>query len=127
MYTVLQIVFFKMNNRGYTISEMADMHFMYGKANGNSLRARRFYSEQYSNRRIPSTRMFVRIHQRLRETRSFEIRANDRGRNRTVRTALIEERILRRVENDPGTSVRRIGLMERVPLTTFKGFKPLPH
>lgn len=103
-----------MNNNVYSTAEMTDMHFMYGRANGNSQEARRLYSEHYPNRRIPSHRMFIRIHQRLRETGRLQIRANDRGRNRTVRTPAVEERILRRVENDPGTSVRRIALMEHV-------------
>lgn len=70
--------------------------------------------EQYPNGRTPSHRMFVRIHQRLCETGSFETRAHTSGRSPTIRTPAVEERTLQRVENDPGTLVRKIALMKHV-------------
>ncbi|EFN72812.1 hypothetical protein EAG_02637, partial [Camponotus floridanus] len=50
----------------YTNAEMTDMHFMYGLADGNSLRARRLYIERFPNRNVPDRKSFERIHQRLR-------------------------------------------------------------
>lgn len=98
----------------YSVRELADMHFIYGRANGNGLLAKRLYVQKYPNRRAPSHRIFARIHQRLRETGSFEPRNQDRGRNLTVRTPDVEERILAHVEEDPGISVRRIAARENV-------------
>lgn len=99
----------------YTTHELADMHFTYGRANGNSYEARRLYREMYQNRRIPSAKIFQRIHQRLRETGSCKARKNDCGRHRSVRTVVdVEQRILRRVENDHSISVRRISALEGI-------------
>src|ERR1700755_1070984 len=68
----------------YTNSEMCDMHFVYGRANGNSLAAMRLYEEMYPNRVIPHHTMFARLHQRLGETGSFKKLTNGNGRPRTV-------------------------------------------
>src|ERR1700755_2614829 len=56
----------------YTNSEMCDMHFVYGRANGNSLAAMRLYEGMYPNRVIPHHTMFARLHQCLGETVSFK-------------------------------------------------------
>lgn len=98
----------------YTNAELADMHLFYGRANGNGREARRLYVAAYPNRRAPSHKLFARIHTRLRETGTFSPRPRDRGRERFVRTPAVEERILHRVEENPGTSIRRIANMERV-------------
>ena len=45
--------------------EYCDMHFVYGFCNGNS----RASVEEY--RRIPSRRVFTRIHQKLRDNGCF--------------------------------------------------------
>ena len=50
----------------YSIVEYTDIHFMYGKANGNALDAARLYAEAFPNRRHPDSRTFTRIHQSLR-------------------------------------------------------------
>jgi len=92
----------------YTNAEMADMHFMYGCANGNALQARRLYAENFPNREIPSTRMFTKLHQRLWDTGMFRKNAGDTGRLRSISTPEVEEEILARVQENPGTSVRRI-------------------
>lgn len=34
----------------YSVVELADIHFIYGKANGNSYKARRFYDHAFSDR-----------------------------------------------------------------------------
>lgn len=52
----------------FTNSEMADMHFIYGLANGNAREARRLYMERYPNRIIPNHKIFSSIHRRLVET-----------------------------------------------------------
>jgi hypothetical protein len=120
----------------YSAQEMADMHFTYGCANGNSQEARCFYTEHYPQHRIPSHKWFTTFHQRLSKYGSFASRASDRRRPRSVQTPEMEVHILRKVEEDPGTSVWRIAAAEgiSVPLvgrilhhfthTTFSECKP---
>jgi len=92
---------------GYTNAEMADMHYMYGRADGNALEATRLYSERFPNRRVPNRKTFQSIHQRLRETGALKRRGGP-GRPMTVRTAELEEEVLAMVDDDPGTSTRRM-------------------
>jgi hypothetical protein len=51
----------------YFAREMADMHFMYGRANGNSREVRHLYVGHYPQRRIPSHKLFTKLHQWLSE------------------------------------------------------------
>lgn len=88
---------------------MADMHLVYGEANCSGAAARELYRSRFPNRRIPGHNMFGRLHNRLRETGSFEARMNDTGAERRTRTRGMEEAVLLEVENDPGTSTRAIG------------------
>lgn len=91
----------------YTNSEMCDMHFFYGLANGNALAARRLYEERYPDRVIPHHTMFSRLHQRLSETGSFEKRTAENGHPQTV-TPQMEEQVLNEIEDSPTTSTRKI-------------------
>jgi hypothetical protein len=43
----------------YSAWEMADMHFVYGCATGNSQEARRLYAEHYPQHRIPAHKLFT--------------------------------------------------------------------
>ncbi|KAL7640497.1 UNVERIFIED_CONTAM: hypothetical protein RMT77_008772 [Armadillidium vulgare] len=92
----------------YTNSEMCDMHFVYGRANGNSLAAMRLYEEMNPNRVIPHHTMFARLRQRLGETGSFKKLTNGNGRPRTVSTPDVEEQVLQELEDSPTTSTRKI-------------------
>lgn len=64
--------------------------------------------------------MFNRIRKQLRVTDSLHLRLNGRGRKRIVRISAVEERILCRAADDPGTSVRRVALMECVSTQIVK-------
>ena len=55
----------KMN--GFTWPEIADIHFVYGAAEGNSREAQRMYEERYPGRAVPDRRMFDRVHRLLGE------------------------------------------------------------
>lgn len=92
----------------FTNAEMADMHFMYGRANGNSLEACRLYTEMYPNRRPPHHSTFTRLHQRLHESGTFEKRSLDTGRHRHIRTPELEVAVLNIIEAQPETSTRKI-------------------
>ncbi|PSN43096.1 hypothetical protein C0J52_23607, partial [Blattella germanica] len=43
----------------YTNQELAEMHFMYGKADGNAALARRLYQERYPQRQCPDRKTFI--------------------------------------------------------------------
>jgi hypothetical protein len=57
--------------RRYGNEEYADMHFMYGNANGNAPEAARLHQEAFPRRRQPDNRTFTRVHQQLREYGNF--------------------------------------------------------
>jgi hypothetical protein len=98
--------------RRYGNEDYADMHFMYVEANGNALEAARLYQETFPHRRQPDSRTFTRVHQRLREYGSFA-HGGRADRPKSV-TPDVEERVLKRVAQSPGTSTRWIAAQERV-------------
>ncbi|KAJ4448374.1 hypothetical protein ANN_10390 [Periplaneta americana] len=48
----------------YSNQELAEIHFMYGKADGNAALARRLYQERYPQRQCPDRKTFVRLQYR---------------------------------------------------------------
>lgn len=110
-----------MNN--FTHSEMTDMHFIYGLANGNAEEARRIYRDRYPNRVIPCAKTFRTIHARLSETGSFNKNTGG-GRAETVTTPELEEAVLHAIEEDPSNSTRKIAVqLEVSPKTVWKVLK----
>lgn len=93
----------------FSNAEWADIHFTYGRANGNSTLAQRLYRETFQGRQCPAKSTFASSHRKLRERGSFEIRTIDRGVQRNVRTVNMEEEVLERIEQDPTTSSRQVG------------------
>jgi hypothetical protein len=47
----------------YTFAELRDMYYIYGVAEGNARKPERLFRERFPNRRYPSRKMFVSIHQ----------------------------------------------------------------
>lgn len=94
--------------------EQAEMHFVYGLADGNAAEARRIYQARYPNRAVPSERTFVRLHARLCNTGSLNKHDERPGRPRVLMTPELEEAILREVENNPSTSTRKLALQFNV-------------
>lgn len=88
--------------------EMANMHFLYGLANGNALEARRMYAQRYPNNRLPCSDTFTKLHIRLQETGTFAKSKNIIGRPRTVRNPQLENQILQIIDQHPETSTRNI-------------------
>lgn len=62
--------------------EMADMVYIYGRADGNSREVARLYAEQFPNRVTPDPRTFVSTYRRLRETGSVSHTRLNAGRPR---------------------------------------------
>lgn len=91
----------------YTNAEMTDMHFIYGLADGNSLQARRLYIERFPGRNVPDRKIFQNIHRRLHETGTLK-RSGGPGRAMTIRTVQLEQNVLDMIEEDPGSSTRKI-------------------
>ena len=85
----------------YSNEEMAEMHFMYGRANGNAYEACRLYAEAYPNRTCPSDKLFGKLHLRLRENGSFVSRIHDQGRPRSVSAPEMEDEVLRVMDENP--------------------------
>jgi hypothetical protein len=73
----------------YSFPELADMHFIYSLAKGNTMLAVRLYVERFPARCIPNRKTFSRIHVRLRETGSLKP-CTSGGRSRNVRTVQLE-------------------------------------
>jgi hypothetical protein len=93
----------------YSNHELADMHFMYGLADGNAVVARRLYQESYPGRRCPDRKTFVSNHFRLCEHGNFAPRIANRGRPRSM-TSEVEVDILDIVNETPGNSTRRASM-----------------
>lgn len=93
----------------FTNEELADMHYMYGLADGRSPEARRLYQERFPNRVIPDRRTFANVHRRLTETGTLKPNNQLKGAHRTVRTPEIEEAVLNSIDENPELSTRKIG------------------
>ncbi|KAJ4437962.1 hypothetical protein ANN_13901 [Periplaneta americana] len=81
----------------YSNQELAEIHFMCGKADGNAALARRLYQERYPQRQCPDRKTFVRLH---------------------YVCAKVQEEILEAVNMTPSISTRRVALQVNVPYTT---------
>ncbi|KAJ4427803.1 hypothetical protein ANN_25456, partial [Periplaneta americana] len=101
----------------YSNQELAEIHFMYGKADGNAALARRLYQERYPQRQCPDRKTFVRLHYRLCEYGKFNSPGLGRGRPRST-TPEVQEEILEAVNMTPSISTRRVALQVSVPHTT---------
>lgn len=84
------------------------MHLRYGKARGNSRKARLIYQQNYPLRYIPLHPTFQEVKLRLRKRGCFKHAKLDTGRLRAVRTQNTEEDNLQTVQDNPHASTRRI-------------------
>ncbi|KAJ4431598.1 hypothetical protein ANN_20197 [Periplaneta americana] len=97
----------------YSNQELAEIHFMYDKADGNAALARRLYQERYPQRQCPDRKTFVRLHYRLCEYGKFNSPGLGRGRPRST-TPEVQEEILEAVNMTPSISTRRVALQVNV-------------
>ncbi|GFS98588.1 uncharacterized protein TNCV_2987201 [Trichonephila clavipes] len=93
----------------FTNAELADIHLMYGAAQGNGAAAERMYRERFPGRKHPDRRTFERIHRELRTSGTFYASRCGTGIVRYRRTPSLEQRILNTVDNNPSTSSRAVG------------------
>lgn len=93
----------------FSFTELADMHLIYGLANGNAVLARSLYEERFPNRRIPDRKLFEVLHRRLRETGQLICQRNEvGGPNKNVCTVEMEEQVLEMIGQEPDLSTRQI-------------------
>jgi len=91
----------------FTHAEYADMVFVYEFCNGNALAACREYSLWFPNLRVPDSRVFASVYNKLRETGALPSShissepANEQNMDEV-------ESILQLVERSPTTVTRRI-------------------
>ncbi|GFS54524.1 uncharacterized protein TNCV_1742771 [Trichonephila clavipes] len=86
------------------------MHYINGRANGNSRTALRMYHAQFPDRRMPDHRTFQRLHRQLREIRSFHATRHDAGRRKAVRSPNLERSTLNVGAGKPESSARAVAL-----------------
>lgn len=94
----------------YTNGELTDMLLVSGYCQGNGRECVRIYGDRFPNRRLPNHQTFAAVERRLRETGRFAPATADYGRERMVRTPVVEEEILERVTEDAKLSTRRLSL-----------------
>ena len=103
----------------FSVAEYADVIYVYGFCDGNSVHAVAKYQRRIPNRRIPTRRVFTRVYQTLRGTGTLPgVRtAAERDVNEGVDE---EEGIVQMVKSSPRASTRRIARRFRVPHTTVR-------
>lgn len=92
----------------FTNNELADMHFIYGLAEGNARAAQRLYCERFPQRVAPDRRIFANLHYNLSNYGSLRGDRSNVGRPRLSRTPSMEQNVLDIVGSNPSTSVRNI-------------------
>jgi len=99
----------------FSVAEYADVIYVYGFCDGNSVHAVAEYKERFPNHRIPTRRVFTRVYQTLRDTGTFPgIRI---AAERNVKEGVDEEGIVQMVQSSPCASMRRIARRLLVPHT----------
>jgi len=99
----------------FSVAEYADMIYVYGFCDGNSLHAVAEYQQHFPNHRIPNRRVFTRVYQTLRGTGTLPgVRI---AAERDVNGGVDEEGIVQMVQSSPRVSTRRIARRLRVPHT----------
>jgi len=99
----------------FSFEEYADMIYVYGFSDGNSVLAVVRYQQRFLNRRIPNRTVFTGVYLALPDT--GRLRGVRIAAERGVNVGVNEEGIVRMVNRSPGTITRRIARRLRVPHT----------
>ena len=99
----------------FSVVEYADMIYVYGFCDGNSVHAVAEYQRCFPNCRIPTLRIFTRVYQALQDTGTLPgLRI---AAEREVNESVDEEGIVQMVQSSPRASTRRIARRLCVPHT----------
>jgi hypothetical protein len=90
----------------YPFDELADIDFLYDRANDSGPMAARLYQERFPHGRYShdKIRVFAAIDDGLRDTRTFKPLAVNQGTERYVWTPDVEEPTLDNVEENPASA-----------------------
>ncbi|GFX16887.1 hypothetical protein TNCV_2518651 [Trichonephila clavipes] len=102
----------------YTNAELADIHFIYGLANGNGRVVVRSYGERYSTRWQPNHQTLARVHQNLVEHGSFRATIDNTPVNS-------EMDLVARISNTAATIDEMPGIFELVRQTLPRAYMPM--
>jgi hypothetical protein len=94
----------------YPPEHLADIHYVYGFCDGNSLQAVAEYRRRYPDRRIPHHSTFTEIHRQFREKGLGKIN-RERAINLDIQT---ENRIMNLITEDPTLSSKAVARMVNV-------------
>ena len=99
----------------FLVAEYADMIYVYGVFDGNSVHAIAEYQRRFPNRRIPTQSVFIRVYQTLRDTGTLPCIhiAAEHDVNESVDDE--EEGIVQMVQSSPRASTRRTARRLCVP------------
>jgi len=100
----------------FSVADYANMIYVYGFCDGNSVQAVAECQQRFPNRRIPTQRVFTRVYQTLRDTGTLP--AVRIAAERDVNEGVDEEGIVQIVQSSPRASTRRISRRLRVPHTS---------
>ena len=106
----------------FTHIEYCDMHYVYGYCDGNASAAVNEYRRRYTERRIPSKRVFTRVEQSLRDNGCLPRFALQSERE-IIRTINAREIILDMVQRSSRLSTRRMA--SRVALSRMNVWRTL--
>lgn len=91
----------------YPAEHLADIHYVYGICDGNSLQAVAEYRRRYPGRRIPHHSTFTDIHRQFREKGLGKIH-RERAINLDIQT---ENRTMNLITGDPTLSSKAVARM----------------
>ena len=102
----------------FSVAKYADMTFVYGFCDSNSVQAVAEYQQCFPNRRIPTRRVFTRVYQTLRDTGTLPgVRI---AAERDVNEGVEEKGIVQMVQNSTRASTQRIARRLRAPHTSVE-------
>ncbi|GFY12725.1 hypothetical protein TNCV_2449161 [Trichonephila clavipes] len=90
---------------------IADIHYIYGRANYNGRAVLQMYHAQFPDREMLYYRIFLWLHH---ETRSFHVTRHDAGRRKVVRNPSLEESIFNVGADRPKSNTSFFTLHESV-------------
>ena len=87
----------------FSVAEYADMIYVCGFCDGNSVNAVAEYQQRFPNRRIPTRRVFTRVYQTLQDTGTLSgVRI---AAEHDVNEGVEEEGIVQTVQSSPRASM----------------------
>lgn len=92
---------------GLSKEEFTDIHFMYGRANGNAKLAAKLYKKTFPDRRCPHYLLFSEIDRRLRKRGSFrKKKQTNKEKERTASISKLKYNIVKSEKENLGLVIK---------------------